>query len=437
MGLLLLSVVWAQDIQVSYLSQESVYLNVGSLAGLSEGDIVAAVANPSIELEVLYTSKYSSACKFLTEGQTLKTGDLVFIKIKRGLVETPLIEELPPPSVIKRSDMKISGYYNTFTNGSKIGQGLKLGIRSIANLRDLDLIFRGTDRACQVAQLHYSPTEGQSLWVGRFVPRDIVYLGTLDGGQASYCPTAGWTVGGIIGRETDTNKQGIYSKWDNLMVGVIHESSPSQNNINNLFYTTTLPPLMNWTINSRALYGNISDNQVSTIKQLSAEGTLKLSKTLQTGFSAWYENTDVAYYGLRLFGQIKEDQTQLGLSVQSRRNDWQKSYAVATTYQGRNIFIANSMFSARGDWSWSDDYYSLSGSAAIQQNCFTNHDLTVRVLVYVYKHTLSETAVFYPSLQLNDEIALLENWDLSISAEQYFGADAPPSSFYLSHTFYY
>lgn len=460
-----LSMAWAQDIAVSYLSQEFVYLNAGSQAGLAQGDILGIVQNQSIELEVLYTSQYSSACKMLTAGQPPKTGDSVYIKKKLHP-----IEEVSPPvadrpiSRSTRSDMKISGYYTAYTDTLMNGQGLKLAVRTVAGIRDLDITFKGSlrnysngsvsnNQKVDLADVVYIPTEGYKVKLGRIIPNDVSYVGVIDGGQAMYTPAPGWFVGAIAGASPisyydyveKTQKISMYSKWEQIssedyslsLLGILHESGPSKNNINTLFYNTSFPKFMNWDLNCNTLYGNISDNGATMLKQFNVDGTIKLSKTLQSGFATWYDASGTPYYGLRVFGQIKEAQSRMGFSSQIRLSETQKSAALAITYQGKDVFIAPSIFNARGDWSWSSDYYSLSGSGGVAYHCFSIHDLTLRGLWYLYRHDLSATSVSYISLQITDEIELLSNWNLSFTAEQFFGSDTPANSIYLNSTLFF
>ncbi len=457
-----LTLSWAQDIQVSYLSAEYVYLNAGIQAGLAQGDIVRLVQNPSTELEVLYSSQFSSSCRLLTSGQAPKAGDLVFIKKKSLPTETPTIpvpDKVPVAS--PRSDMKINGYVSAYANTLMsdtssqhlYGQGIRLNVKSMAGIRDLGGVFRGTDRNIDDAHLSFMPKDGAKFKVGRFAPQDVYYLGSIDGAQTIIPLSSGWVMGGIAGLTTQpdyvslakTQKISVYSKWNHVsadrysssMIGVLHESDPSNNNINDVFFNTSLPNIMGWGLNGSTLYGNTQDGGSPVFKQSNVDGTLRLSQSLQTGFNSWYDASSIPYYGLRIYGQIKDTLSQLELSTQVNHSSSSNSTLFSVAYQCKNLLIAPSMFNARWDGTWGDDYVAYSCSAGLSSHCFSIHDVSIRILSYYYKHTVTDASSFNPSLQITDELSLFSIWDISISAERYFGDNAPANSINLNSTLYF
>jgi hypothetical protein len=83
--LLLLSLLSAGSVTVSYLSQEYVYLNGGKADGLTVGTIVTVRRDQITiaHLEVVYIAEHSASCKILDKTGEIKSGDMVsFLETK-------------------------------------------------------------------------------------------------------------------------------------------------------------------------------------------------------------------------------------------------------------------------------------------------------------------------------------------------------------------
>jgi len=100
--ILLFSSLFAQNnstFRVKYLSAEYVYLDAGRTQGIETGDtlIIKKDNLDYAQLEVVYTSDYSSSCKIITAKGSIKAGDIAQFKTNKEKSEAGKTDETTKP----------------------------------------------------------------------------------------------------------------------------------------------------------------------------------------------------------------------------------------------------------------------------------------------------------------------------------------------------
>lgn len=221
---------------ITYISAESVYLNVGHLAGLARGARITVLrgGKPVATLEAMHVSSHSAACRVVEQTAEPKVGDTVTYKrVKVTPPADPRVETSPTQERSRERDSRkkrrIRGYLSLQhmwvkdLSGTDQGTSLQpaVGARFVVS----DLMGTGVDffvryrsrmtyrpetgardyshRLSECALRYGSPGAGAVFAAGRMVVDEVHGLGYIDGALFSLQVSPHYRVGVVGGLEPD------------------------------------------------------------------------------------------------------------------------------------------------------------------------------------------------------------------------------------------
>jgi hypothetical protein len=96
------------DIKVKYISAENIYLDAGSVSGLSIGDTLKVTRNEITiaKIRVNFVSEYSASCQIISTMADIKPGDFVILISEKEQSSQTLAVPVVPDSVQEKSEIE-------------------------------------------------------------------------------------------------------------------------------------------------------------------------------------------------------------------------------------------------------------------------------------------------------------------------------------------
>lgn len=217
---------------VHYISSHNVYIDAGRMRGVTEGATLWVMRDGKqvVQLQVEFVAQHSAACKVVAGERTVRVGDTVQFEPVASSRPAPSAavtpQSIPPATDNSLRLDTVHGHLLTTYSVTSRSEGryenpTLLGDLRLGSVRseELQLRFRADRPSFQPAAAGGSLDEttriaDASIWFrsasrnlevagGRFVPRRLETLGTLDGGSVSFSFSDAWRLGVAAGRRPE------------------------------------------------------------------------------------------------------------------------------------------------------------------------------------------------------------------------------------------